>query len=167
MKAKLLVLVALVSIAASSPASASPITYTLIDVAANFYDPPNDTLTGTFTFNPSTDQLDSVDITLQGCCFNGVTWTTPVSATSSTISSYGGNVTLEIVFSADLADQPDPITGVIIPGFFGGPGDATGYADPSPVPIPSTLPLFGTVLAAGVLFAWRWKRKNAAARAVL
>ena len=60
------ILLVLAPLSALSPANASPITYDLIGVSANFAPNSTDTLTGTFTFDPSTDITNSANIEVSG-----------------------------------------------------------------------------------------------------
>jgi hypothetical protein len=68
------VVAALVCLVVPIGATASPVTYSLEGVTATFAPSEVDTLTGTFTFDPSGPTLDSVDILVAGTGFGPGTY---------------------------------------------------------------------------------------------
>lgn len=137
---------------APTPAAATPITYTLSGVTATFVPFGTDTLTGSFSFDPSTITLDSEDITVTGP-FQPGNYNITQSASPSSISAYNNGLTvlMEIGFASNLGTTSDSITSVI---FFGsiigtsGSSSVTGSAVPASnaVPEPASLALLGGAL---------------------
>jgi hypothetical protein len=163
MKTKLLGLLAFVYLGAAAAASASPITYKLIDATATS---PlgTDTLSGTFTFTPDGPDsiLDAVRITVTGPVAPGV-YDIPFPATGySAAINVAPYPYLSVGFFAALGDVPDPLTRVTIEYADFVSSTVTGYADPV-TPLPAALPLFGSVLGIGGLFGWFRKRKASTA----
>jgi hypothetical protein len=119
------ILAAAASPATPTPSLAAPIDYVLSNVTATF---PNgkDTITGNFTFDPTTDTIDQVDITVVGPIFPGrynrAPVATPLSITASeearriTTGVLGSTtaVVITIAFRAALGDISDPVTHVDI-----------------------------------------------------
>ena len=102
---------ALAITAAPSAVTATPITYDLVGASATFFANGTDTLTGNFTFDPSTDTLNSVDITVAGpvCCTGE--YTTPHSASNDAIemTRVDGSLTdfLTLTFLNPLSSASD------------------------------------------------------------
>jgi len=166
---------------AITPANAAPITYDLVGVT-DIFDGEAGTLTGNFTFDPTTTTLSAVDIFLNGPVlplypfaltptisptFTSITLSAGFSfidAPNQIVATNDQGVGLILAFSADLGLSADPLSasllehpsGLIDLGSF-----TTGEAVPTP--LPPALPLFATGLGGLGLLGWRRKRKNAAA----
>lgn len=149
-------LLTLISLGWMNPATATPITYNLDGATAIFPSSPGtDTITGSFTFDPTGPTLDAVDITVAGgvCCAGE--YKTPLAATSDSIAMTAivGSFTdvLILTFSNPLGSTPDPLSRYHVTE-----GTAiinqslplvTGTADPTnAVPEPVSLALFGPAL---------------------
>jgi hypothetical protein len=166
---------------ATTPANAAPITYDLVGVT-DIFDGQSGTLTGNFTFDPTTTTLSAVDIFLNGPVLSldpaALTPTISPTFTSITLSAgfYGTDAPNQIVatndqgaglildFSADLGLSADPLSDSLVEhpdGLIDIESFTTGEAVPTP--LPPALTLFATGLGAMCLFGWRKKRKNAAA----
>jgi len=156
-------------------ASATPITYALSDATATFDSEGTLDLTGRFTFNPATDLLSSVNITVTGPIifplqFTPIQYTTPVHGSSDEITgqTISGDLRyqLTLVFASPLIDANVPVDLILInraptsgTGFvFNRTSSVTGSAIPTSVPEPATLGLMVLGLL-GAGFAGR-KRKN-------
>jgi hypothetical protein len=94
-----------------TPASGDPITYTLSDVTATWQQ-GMDTLTGTFTFDPTGPTLDAVDITIAGTVDPGIIDTVDTVGTDRFYVGIGafGSPKFNFQFSSPLGDAPDPLT---------------------------------------------------------
>jgi hypothetical protein len=144
-----LLLAVLVAVATSlglqSPASATPIAYTLSPTVLV----GGDQITGGFTFDPSGPTLDSVDLMVTGPTGPGV-YNFPLSATASlvlTITSVFPLHEMVMVFADPLASIPDPVNQVTID--FSSLSPTQGAAVPtllSPVPEPTSLFLLASAL---------------------
>jgi hypothetical protein len=132
--------------------TAEPIGYSLSGATATFAGALSgtDTLTGTFTYDPSLINLDAIDIVVTGPVFP-TTITTPLSAeiitgtitAFSTTASDGYNWILE--FSPPLnAHTPSPLSFVDINNVGLGSTSVTG--DAVPAPEPTSLAVLGAVL---------------------
>lgn len=166
---------------APTAATASPITYQLIGVTATFGSGPvgpagEDTITGSFTYDPTTTTLDTVNVTIAGPV-GASTYTIPESAfvaagppTETDISFQNGTATytavLDFTGALGVGEYPAISLLIVLPSPHFGEGQlsqsATGFAA---TPLPAALPLFGTGLGVIGLLGWRRKRKNPAASA--
>jgi hypothetical protein len=168
-------LIAVASSLCWTPANA--ITYDIGTTTAVFGATNSNTLTGTFTIDPTNlSNFPAIDINVTGTLFTG-TYNVPggcsfcnppadsVLGTDASI-----NTTDALVFQNALSTSPDPITAVWF--FNSATGlvseestSASGTATPavSATPLPAALPLFVTGLGALGLLGWRRKRKSAAA----
>ena len=121
MKFRISAVAAAAFLATPTPSSAAPIHYVLSNVTATFPD-GKDTITGNFTFDPMTDTIEQVDITVTGPVFPGrynrAAVATPLSVTASEetrrittgVPASSTPVVISIFFQAALADIPDPVT---------------------------------------------------------
>ena len=144
-----LLLAGLVTVATSlglqSPASATPIAYTLSPTVLA----GGDQITGGFTFDPSNHTLDSVDLMVTGPTGPGV-YNFPLSATASlvlTITSVFPLHEMVMVFADPLASITDPVNQVTID--FSSLSPTQGAAVPtllSPAPEPTSLFLLASAL---------------------
>jgi hypothetical protein len=101
-----------------------------------------DTLTGTFTFDPTGPTLDAVDITIAGTVDPGIIDTVDTVGTDRFYVGIGafGSLKFNFQFSSPLGDAPDPLTviGDDYPVGYGVAGAITGEADPlqaAPAPV--------------------------------
>ena len=90
-------------IMSTSQAGATPITYDL-SPPASFAGPPAETLTGTFTYDPSSTTLVSIDITSSGLVFNGTTYDTAAEARLTGCSAFGQPVSGPCIVGEDATD---------------------------------------------------------------
>ncbi len=158
-------------------APAAPITYDLIGVSAYFAPYFTDTLTGTFTFDPSTDITDSANIEVSGPVIPGTynrgLQLYPLNSIIQADGATPGPTSAQAVilfFSASLGNTPDdvyqigfgyPVDNVCCTWTYVNFAAVTGEAVPE-TPIPAALPLFATGLGAMGLIGWRRKRKAGA-----
>jgi len=135
------------------PATATPIVYDLSGVTATI--PAGTvTLTGTFTFDPSTTTLDSTNITATGpltiLTASPDIFDFPEGAFSNGIltAAISTRDDLEITFSSTLGLTADPIERVRLDTapFAGTTVDVTGDAVPTATPEPSALALLSAAL---------------------
>ena len=158
-------------------ATASPITYQLIGVMASFGSTGTDTITGNFTYDPTTTTLDAVNIMISGSV-GASTYTVPETVyvqagppTETEISFDNGantySATLDFIGLLGIGDYAVASLLIVLPPFHFGEGQlsqsATGFAA---TPLPAALPLFGTGLGGLGLLGWRRKRKVPAGIAV-
>ena len=175
----------------TNPANAMPITYGLVGVTATFdVDTETmltETLTGNFTFDPTTTTLSAANVFLAGPAlpvggpFGARLSISPIFTGTTDTTNFGGFIDgpnqivisshqegtgifayLVLSFSADLGLSADPLAFSLIlddapAEFFG--SFTTGAAVPTP--LPAALPLFATGLGGLGLLGWRRKRKNA------
>jgi hypothetical protein len=158
-----------------TPTMASPITYDLVGVTADFSNVGlgTDTLTGEFVFDPSQNAFSLPNITVTGPLDPGVYQSFIASSSSPPLElqeQSGPNV-LFLAFG-NPANGFIPLTGdtlittvglTISPGVADDVGAVTGSANPTP--LPAALPLFGTALGGLGLLGWRrkWKAQVIAA----
>jgi hypothetical protein len=121
-------------------------------------------ISGTFTYDPTTKNLFSTDLTLTGSApFAGTYAENAVVLTNGTfITAPASSVpAVELGFADLLSGGPDVIKSVTF--FFPtGLADATsvsGSATPAVTPLPAALPLYATGLGALALLRWRRKRR--------
>jgi hypothetical protein len=139
-------------------------TYTLSGASATFgADTVN--FTGNFTFDPATDTLTAVNITITGPADLAVDnlKSSPDLATGLGLAD-AQDITFTdqfafvwtLRFLNPLGSTPDSLVGV----FGSTAGNATSAAgEANPTPLPAALPLFATGLAGLGLISWRRKRK--------
>jgi hypothetical protein len=168
---KSFLLAASAAILVSFPAAASLITYTLSDATVTFSGPPTTTadLSGTVTFNTTSDTITNVDITTTGGSppldsntdhFAGIFMS--ISSSSSFASNDGGMTNLFMKFANPLnplSNAPDPISEIQFSNTVSifATNSFTGSVIPPSAPIqePSALALLGTTLAGLFLFGFR------------
>jgi hypothetical protein len=159
------------------PAVAAPITYDLVGMTATigpgtFITGGTDTLTGSFTFDPDTDALSAVSITVAGINPppDGI-YNIPDSGQEGPPVTFieaeqpGDNI-LELIFTNPLGTTADPLDHITIvasnPDFSATSESATGSAVPAtPVrtPEPDSLALAATAL--GLLLLLRSAARRA------
>src|SRR5262245_3234122 len=162
--------VAIAHQSATSPATAATITYDLVGVTATFVSLGTDTVTGNFSFDPTTTSLSAVNIVSTGPV-NPDHFTVPSSPiTANSIRAFSAEIFITINFLNNLGLSSDPVSSInfvipINPGSNAASTSVTGQAVPrgvSAVPLPAALPLFATGLGALGLLGWRRKRKASA-----
>jgi hypothetical protein len=172
-------LIAVASSLCWTPANASTITYDIGTTTAVFAPTLSDTLTGTFTIDPTNlSNFPAIDINITGNFFTG-TYNVPGGcsicnppyppAGSVTGTDASIDTAVVLVFQNALSTSPDPITAVWFFNSLAGnlllvSTSASGTATPATppaTPLPAALPLFVTGLGALGLLFWRGKRKNA------
>jgi hypothetical protein len=155
---------------AALPGSASPIDYTLSGVTAtfgpgSFTSGGTDDLTGSFTWDPLTDGLSAISVTVTGAVLPGSFDVPnsgfegpPVTAIEGQVGGPGTNI-LELIFDNPLGNVPDPLNYIVIVATPGSARSeaATGYAVPATTPEPASLPVLSAAL--GVLFLAHWRRR--------
>ena len=168
-------------LATASGAGAATINYVFepgSSITATEANPPNasytETITGSFTFNTSTDALSAVNVTLSGSPSyfspNPIIFVDPFAPFNAGNTNFGfanaSTLLLALEFQG-LGGSSSPLAGG---AFYNGQGNNNAFAGPvsggvetATTPLPAALPLFVTGLGAMGLFGWRRKRKNAAA----
>lgn len=166
----LLTVASMVMLVSASAAIASTITYQFSDASANFGIYGTDTITGTFTYNTTTNTVLAANIAVTGL-FDPGHYTTDPSATPSSIFAYNTpshSDAIQITFVNNLGSSSDPLTNV---SFYYPPFGSTDYLasafaggtvtpSPSATPLPTALPLFASGLAGVGLFGWIRRRKR-------
>jgi hypothetical protein len=163
-----------------TPATATPIEYSLSDATAMIPSPFNTTLTltGTFTFDPSSTTLDAVDILITGSTsilpggqatfddpFSGLVAPDAFTACDGPCV-IGAAAALTLLFTTSILPTGATLDAVFVGTFTGnGTGVAgvasesvTGDAIPTPIPEPASLTLLGGAIAL-FLFARRANRR--------
>ena len=170
MSTQRLALIALVTLLGLSPVNASPITYDLVGVTATFGIFGTDTITGIFTFDPSTDTTNSANFEVSAPYLPGaytlglqLAPLNSVIQADGTIADHTAAQAVILFFDAPLMNTPDgvfqigfgfPVDNVCCTWVYLNGTAVTGEAVPQ-TPLPATLPLFATALGALGLFGWR------------
>jgi len=155
-------------LAAPHPTVAATINYVFNGATATTNGVTED-ISGTFTFDPSTNTPSRLDITVTGTYDGDAGTYTAFSPLCSSGPDYlciydpTTTNTILIDFAYDLANAPDPLSNFMnADGSYAlSNGSVAGVVDPTP--LPAALPLFATGLGALGLLGWRTRRKNTTA----